>query len=118
MKDYYIDKIEDIEERIDELEGYSEDDFDDYLDEVYGEVELMGVEYRYGKVLQSVDEIAYSCAYTEYIDREISSDIDDITSDIDNLRDEIDDEENMSDDDKEELEEMLDGLSQKLDEVY
>jgi len=45
-----------------EVEMYSEDDYDDMLDEVHGE--FMG--YSASRILKEVDPIAYRCGFSDY----------------------------------------------------
>lgn len=42
--------------------------FDEYLDDVYGEVAIGGSLYSYGRVWRRVDEIAYNCALNDFED--------------------------------------------------
>lgn len=42
--------------------------FDEYLDEVYGEVTIGGIPYSYGYAWRRVDEIAYNCALNDFED--------------------------------------------------
>jgi hypothetical protein len=40
--------------------------FDDFIDEVYGEVEIMGIRIPASKVLKECDPIAYTIAQHDY----------------------------------------------------
>lgn len=64
----------------------SESEFQDHLDEVNGDVTIMGMTYGVGNVLSSVDPVAFRCAQGDYesqlqaeleeqLDREDSSEI-------------------------------------------
>ena len=44
--------------------------WDDYLDEIYGEVEICGCEYYASRALSLVDEVAYRCEKNEWLDGE------------------------------------------------
>lgn len=44
----------------------SESEFQDYLDEIYGTVEVMGMTYGAGNVLSGVDPVAFRCAQGDY----------------------------------------------------
>ena len=44
--------------------------WDDYLDEVYGEVEICGCEYCASRALSLVDEVGYRCGKNDWLDGE------------------------------------------------
>lgn len=44
--------------------------WDDYLDEIYGEVEICGHEYYASRALYLVDEIGYRCGKNDWLDGE------------------------------------------------
>lgn len=46
--------------------GYSEDLFDDMLDEIYGEVNV-GVTFAASRVLSELDPIAYACGFNDWV---------------------------------------------------
>ena len=48
-----------------------EDRFDDYLDEAYDVIELMGVTVMPHEFLRKHDETAYRCAFNDWLDGEI-----------------------------------------------
>ena len=66
-----------------ELENY-EEMFDEFLDDVFPEVELLGYSYNYSTVLKRTDEVAYRIALNDYIDS---------LDEIDEIVDEMDEEE-------------------------
>ncbi len=66
-----------------ELENY-EEMFDEFLDDVFPEVELLGCNYNYSTVLKRTDEVAYRIALNEYIDS---------LDEIDKIINEMDEEE-------------------------
>ena len=43
---------------------------EDYLDEVYGEVEICGCEYCASRALSLVDEVGYRCGKNDWLDGE------------------------------------------------
>lgn len=49
-------------------EYYAEDDFEDDLDEGYGDVRVCGYTYTAGRVLRAVDPTAFRCAYNDELD--------------------------------------------------
>ena len=44
--------------------------WDDYLDEIYGEVEICGHEYYASRALYLVDEVGYRCGKNDWLDGE------------------------------------------------
>lgn len=44
--------------------------WDDYLDEIYGEVEICGLEYCSSRALKMLDEVAYRCGKNDWLDGE------------------------------------------------
>lgn len=60
-------EMEDIEEVVEKiLDDMNDVYFDDYLDEVYGEIEICGVTYYSSLVLKEVDETAYNVYKNDY----------------------------------------------------
>jgi len=49
---------------------FDEQEFADYLDEIYGDVEIAGLEYGTGRALYYVDPIAFRVAMSEMEDDE------------------------------------------------
>lgn len=45
--------------------------FDDFLDEVYGEIEICGLQYSASNAFKSVDPIAYRCNYNDWVDSQL-----------------------------------------------
>ena len=45
--------------------------FKDWLDEVYGDISIAGLEYPTSKALKEVDEVAYRVTFTDWLDAEI-----------------------------------------------
>ena len=71
-----------------ELENY-EEMFDEFLDDVFPEVELLGCKYNYSTVLKRTDEVAYRIALNDYIDS--LDEIDEILDEMDEMDEEDDD---------------------------
>jgi hypothetical protein len=44
----------------------TEEEFEDYLNEVYGDVDICGISYPAGNVLKQVDETAFDVAYADH----------------------------------------------------
>jgi len=44
--------------------------YDDFLDEVYGDVEIAGLTYATSEVLKATDPIAYRCGFLDWLDME------------------------------------------------
>lgn len=84
----------------------TENQYDDMLDDCYGEIEICGMSYVASVALESVDPTAYRCGYNDYVDsvdldsideynelieqkETLESEIDDIQNEIDDLNDEL-----------------------------
>lgn len=46
--------------------------WDDYLDEVWGEVKICGYEYCASRALKRLDEVAYNCGKNDWLDGKYS----------------------------------------------
>jgi hypothetical protein len=87
-------EIEKLEEEIEELEAEKErlenneniDEYDDVLDDSYGEIDVCGIKYSASHLLKEVDPIAYSCGMNDFNDSRISE----IEEKIHELKEEID----------------------------
>lgn len=83
-------RIEEIEEEITELEARKEevnndyDSYDEMIDDL-GDVNIGSLSYSASHVLKNIDEIAYNCGFSDYIDEELSN----IEGEIDDLNDEL-----------------------------
>jgi len=47
---------------------YLDELFDDYLNEVYGEVEICGYTYNSASALKEIDNVAYRTGYNDWLD--------------------------------------------------
>jgi hypothetical protein len=47
--------------------------FNEYLDEVWGTVEIAGFGYATSAVLKDADPIAYKCMFNDWLDAEVSA---------------------------------------------
>lgn len=99
--------LESVEKNVDNFEYQcSDDEFDSFLGEVYGDVNICGFEYPQSRILKEFDNVAYSCMkldyesnkdldscdeYTEMVaDKErIEGEIEDIESEVSDLEEEI-----------------------------
>ena len=69
----------------DAVREYAEDNFDNFIDEMYGEIEICGLSYYASNALKRVDEVAYRCGICDYEDM--------LQEDINEIEDDEDDEE-------------------------
>jgi len=68
-------KIED-EERPEPLTDYElHDMYDSMLDECYEDVKIAGLEYTTSNALKNVDETAYRCGFSDWLDSECQNEI-------------------------------------------
>lgn len=81
----------------------SDSEYSDYLDEIYGDVEVCGMTYGAGRTLEGIDPTAFRCGKGDY-ESEIQSELEDQLSkeDSDNIEFIDGDEWELSDDDEEE----------------
>jgi hypothetical protein len=66
-------RITELRDSIKALEdGEEYDAYDEWLDEVSGDVKIGSLTYSASAVLKAVDEIAYNCGYSDYVDGELT----------------------------------------------
>ena len=84
--------LEEKEEELEELGDWEIDDraVDDYLDEVYGDVDLGGVSYAFSKVLKDTDECRYDEFRTDIETQKREELEDDLQDEINDLQEQID----------------------------
>ena len=46
--------------------------YDDFLEEVFGDISVCGYKYSASRVLKAIDPIAYRCGENDWLDGEIS----------------------------------------------
>ena len=51
----------------DAMNDYASDTYDDFLDDIYGEVNICGYEYYSSYVWKQIDSIAYDCGFDDYL---------------------------------------------------
>ena len=84
-------KIQSLQSDIDNYEiEISEEQFNDFLDDCYPEIEIMGMTYAVSYALKELDPIAYNCAKSDY---ESNYDLDDC-EEYNDLKDELENLEN------------------------
>lgn len=59
--------LEPIEET---REKYSEDDYRNMLDDIYGDVNICGINYNAGYALEQIDPIAFNVGFSDYQEEE------------------------------------------------
>jgi len=100
-------QIEDTQREIDHFEySCSDDEYDQYLDDVYGDVQVCSFEYPTSQALKLLDPIAYRCGKSDY---ETDYDLDDV-EEYNDLKDKLESLENQLSDLESELEELNDQL--------
>lgn len=48
-------------------EGEAEEQYNEMLNDVYGVVNIAGLEYETARALRDVDPVAYRCGYADYV---------------------------------------------------
>ena len=87
----------------------TDDEYNEYLDNVFDEVEIMGMTYNISYALKELDPIAYRCDKADY---EANIDLDDV-EEYQELQNQLDELESQLDD----LQNQLDELQDQLDEL-
>ena len=92
------DAIQELKDEIQAIEDREDTDgYDEWLDEVSGEVKIGSLTYSASQVLKAVDEIAYNCGYDDYVDSELSR----LNDELEDKEQELKDLETEEQDDKE-----------------
>lgn len=92
----------------DEMEGYEIDrddgEYREYLNEIYGSVEIAGGSYMAGNALEEVDPTAFRCGKNDWVDsldkeddeayKELMEEAEDLENEITELEEQIEDLEN------------------------
>lgn len=74
--------IERLELRKSELEdGENTGEYDDMLDDTYGEIDICGMKYQSSRALKELDPTAYRCGMNDYNDSELN-DLEDQLTDL------------------------------------
>lgn len=62
-------RYDDLEDAVDAvIDNIDTDEFDEFLNEVYSDIEIAGVFYSPARVLHKVDPIYYNCAFCDWTD--------------------------------------------------
>lgn len=86
-------ELEDKKQELEELGDWEIEDnaVDDYLDDIYGEVDLAGINYYFSRVLKDTDECRWEDFKTdieyqkrEELEEELQDEINDLEEQIDN----------------------------------
>jgi DNA repair exonuclease SbcCD ATPase subunit len=85
--------IESLEKEIEEFKAEKErledndniEEYDEFLDDVYGEIDVCGIKYCASHLLKEVDPTAYRCGMNDFNDNKISE----IEGRIEEIEDEI-----------------------------
>ena len=85
-------ELEEKEEELDEIGDWEIEDsaVDDYLDEVYGDVDLAGVSYSFSKVLKDTDECRYEDFKTDIENQKREEQEEELQDEINDLEEQID----------------------------
>ena len=87
----------------------TDDEYDEMLDEIYGDVEICGMSYSSSQALKELDPIAYCCAKNDFesdYDLDNCEEYSDLKDELESLEDQLSDLEN----DLSELNDELDSL--------
>lgn len=49
-----------------EREKYTEEEYEDILNEIYGDVEICGISFESARALKELDPIAFDCGFADY----------------------------------------------------
>lgn len=93
----------------DVAEYISEESYDEYLDDCYGEIDICGMTYMASDALKSVDPIAYRCGFYDYansIEPESIDEYNELVEEKETLEEELADLEEELADMEEELENL------------
>ena len=84
------DEIDNLEQEKEDFEKFTEEDCDEFLDDCYPEVDILGVKYCMSNVLKAVDEVRYNAVLSEEEDRMRTEFEEEKDEEIQTLKDEID----------------------------
>ena len=97
-------ELEDLKESIELTLANSEDYFNDYIDEIEGDADVLGYTFQKSRILKELDPIAYDEAKYEYL----SNEMEDYRSELDDIQ--IDESDEESKTLKEDIEYLLDNF--------
>jgi len=91
-KEQYETRIEELEERKDELENCdNEQEFDDFLDESYGDF----INLYASDILKSCDPIRYNCEHSDFNDSllyDVDNELEQLREELKELEEDLEDE--------------------------
>lgn len=59
----------------------TEEMFEEFLNECYPEIDIIGLKYQAGSALKVLDPVAFRCGHNDFVDSEVSNEV--ITDEID-----------------------------------
>jgi hypothetical protein len=93
-----IEEQEKLKKRLDILErGFNDDEYENFLNESFGDLKVCGHSYQAGHVLKIVDRVAFNMGLNNYNNEEITKlkeKIEYLEEDIKNIKESIDKNEN------------------------
>ena len=102
--------ILDKQKEIDSFEySCSDDEYDEMLDDVYGDVEICGMNYSSSQALKELDPTAYNCGKGDYesnYDLNNCEEYNDLKDELETLEDQLSDLQNDLDELNDELESL------------
>jgi len=73
-KEELTEQITELKDRITELEEYNNTlEYDEFLDDTYGDIKLGELTYSASRVLETCDPVAYRCGHNDYNDSLLTS---------------------------------------------
>ena len=90
-----IKETEDKINNFDPSEYVSDDTYADFLDDIYGQVDICGYKYYASYALSQLDEIAYDCGFSDYCNslqnsdfeefKELEAELEELQSELEEL---------------------------------
>jgi predicted nucleic acid-binding Zn-ribbon protein len=103
-------QINDKQKEIDSFEySCSDDEYDEMLDDVHGDVEICGMSYSSSRALKELDPVAYRCGKIDYesdYDLDNCEEYNDLKDELESLEDQLSDLESELDELNDELESL------------
>ena len=116
------DALSDAKREVDNFypdEGDYEEQYNDYLDEVYGNVDVAGYSYSTSDLLHRIDPIAYGQGLSDYVDGLDFDEIDEyveLKEKVEELESNIESIESKIEESEEEIQELQEELEEELQE--
>lgn len=79
------------EEELEKLDDWEcdEEEYDDYLDEIYAEVDVAGCTYLVSRILKEIDEVRYEMGKGEYEDEKREERREELEIEIEELKEQL-----------------------------